>query len=61
MNCQGMIQAMAAKRYWMSPAGKTPAGTLYAAILRETKIKGCQARFHKTSRGHFVYQSPQAS
>jgi hypothetical protein len=61
MNCQELIKAMTAKGYWTSPAGKTPAATLYSAILRETKIKGGQARFRKTSRGHFVYHSPQAS
>jgi len=61
MNCPEMIAAMAAKGYWTSPAGKTPAATLYAALLREIKIKGAQARFHKTARGHFVYQTPQAS
>jgi hypothetical protein len=60
LNCQQLIQAMAAKGYWTSPAGKTPAATLYAAILRETKTKASQARFQKTSRGHFVYQSPPA-
>ena len=61
MNCQDMIAAMAAKGYWTSPAGKTPAATLYSAMTRETKTKGNQARFHKTARGLFVYQSPQAS
>ena len=61
MNCQELIQAMAAKGYWTSPAGKTPSATLYASIVRETKTKGSQARFQKTSRGHFVYHSPQAS
>jgi HB1, ASXL, restriction endonuclease HTH domain len=61
MNCQDMIQAMAAKGYWTSPAGKTPAATLYSAIMREIKTKGNQARFQKTARGHFVYQTPQAS
>jgi hypothetical protein len=61
MSCQEMIQAMAAKRYWSSPAGKTPASTLYAAITRETKTKGKQARFKKSGRGQFVYQTPQAS
>src|ERR1700726_4663392 len=30
MNCQDMIQAMADKGYWTSPAGKTPAATLYS-------------------------------
>ena len=61
MNCQEMIDAMAAKGYWTSPAGKTPAATLYSAIKRETKTKARQARFQKTARGHFVYQSPQTS
>jgi hypothetical protein len=61
MNCQELIQAMAANGYWTSPAGKTPSATLYASIMRETKTKGSQARFQKTSRGHFVYHSPQAS
>ena len=32
MNCQEMIEAMAAKGYWKSPGGKTPAATLYSAI-----------------------------
>jgi hypothetical protein len=27
-----MIEAMAAKRYWTSPGGKTPAATLYTAV-----------------------------
>ena len=60
MNCQEMIADMAAKGYWTSPAGKTPASTLYSALLRETQIKGNQARFQKTARGQFVYQAPQA-
>jgi hypothetical protein len=61
MNCQEMIKAMAAKGYWTSPAGKTPAATLYSSILRELKAKAKQARFQKTARGQFVYQTPQAS
>jgi hypothetical protein len=61
MNCQEMIQTMAAKGYWTSPAGKTPASTLYSSILRELKAKAKQARFQKTARGQFVYQAPQAS
>src|SRR2546429_3439625 len=39
MNCQEMIDAMAAKGYWTSPGGKTPSATLYSAILRELKTK----------------------
>src|SRR5262245_50571115 len=54
MNCPEMIQAMAAKGYWTSPGGKTPAATLYAAILRELSVKGKEARFRKTERGKFT-------
>jgi HB1, ASXL, restriction endonuclease HTH domain len=61
MNCQEMIAAMAAKGYWSSPAGQTPASTLYSALSREIKIKGNQARFQKTARGQFAYQTPKAS
>jgi len=50
MNCQQMIQAMADKGYWTSPAGKTPAATLYSALMRETKTKGNQARFQNQVR-----------
>jgi hypothetical protein len=52
MTCQEMIEAMAAKGYWSSPGGKTPAATLYSAILRELG-KGDQSRFAKTERGKF--------
>jgi hypothetical protein len=45
---------MAAKGYWTSPGGKTPAATLYSALLREIKVKGAQARFQKTERGKFA-------
>ena len=61
MNCQEMIAAMAAKGYWTSPAGKTPAATLCSALLREIKTKTSQARFQKAARGQFVYQTPKAS
>jgi hypothetical protein len=54
MNCQEMIDAMAAKGYWASPGGKTPHSTLYAAILREIQTKGNGARFMKTDRGKFA-------
>ena len=53
MNCQEMIDAMAAKGYWTSPGGKTPSATLYSAILRELKTKTSEARFRKTERGKF--------
>lgn len=50
-----MIEQMAAKGYWTSPGGKTPAATLYSAILREINTKGAESRFRKTERGHFAY------
>ena len=40
---------------WSSPAGKTPAATLSAAMLRELG-KGPEARVRKTDRGLFAYQ-----
>ena len=49
-----MIEHMATKGYWSSPNGKTPAATLYAAILREITTKGDQSRFTKTERGKFA-------
>jgi hypothetical protein len=53
MTCPELIEAMAAKSYWSSPEGKTPAATLYSAILRELKTKGKDSRFKKTERGKF--------
>lgn len=54
MNCQEMIEAMAQKKLWTSPGGKTPQATLYSAILREIATKGKDARFTKTERGKFA-------
>ena len=53
MSCQELITAMAAKGYWSSPKGRTPASTLYASLLRELQTKGDNARFRKTERGKF--------
>jgi hypothetical protein len=57
MNCQELITAMADKGYWTSPAGKTPAATLYSAIAKEIATKGQNARFTKTGRGRFAANS----
>jgi len=54
MTCKEMIEAMAAKNYWKSAEGKTPANTLYSAILREVNTKGKDARFKKAERGKFT-------
>jgi peptidoglycan hydrolase-like protein with peptidoglycan-binding domain len=54
MTTKELVEAMAAKGYWASPAGKTPAATLYTAILREIAAKGAGARFTKTGPGTFA-------
>ena len=54
MTCQEMIQAMSDRGYWSSPGGKTPAATLYSAILRELQTKPGTARFVKSERGKFT-------
>ncbi|RLS52887.1 MAG: hypothetical protein DWH91_15585 [Planctomycetota bacterium] len=54
MTTKAMIDAMAAKGYWTSPGGATPAQTLYSAILRELQKKGADARFTKVERGQFA-------
>jgi hypothetical protein len=53
MTCAELIATMAAQGYWSSPKGRTPAGTLYSAVLREIQTKGEKARFRKTERGKF--------
>ena len=54
MSCQELIGAMAAKGYWSSPGGRTPAATLYSAIARALTTKGAAARFAKVGRGRFA-------
>ncbi|OAI52079.1 hypothetical protein AYO47_06575 [Planctomyces sp. SCGC AG-212-M04] len=61
MASKEMIEAMAAKKYWTSPGGKTPHATLYAAILREINVKGSESRFTKTDRGHFTLKGKKAT
>ena len=53
MTTKAMIETMATKKLWASPGGKTPAATLYSAILREINTKGKEARFKKADRGLF--------
>ena len=54
LRCREMIEQMAAKGYWKSPGGQTPAATLSAAIAREINTQGQDARFKKTDRGLFA-------
>ena len=56
LTCPELIEQMAAKGYWTSPKGKTPASTLYAAIAREVKLKGAASRFIKTGPGRFAWR-----
>jgi len=52
MNTKEMVEKMLADGLWKT-GGKTPAATIYAAILREVRAKGKDARFRKTERGKF--------
>jgi len=52
MDCKAIVEKVLAKGLWQTK-GKTPAATLYAAIIREIAAKGKDARFHKTDRGLF--------
>jgi hypothetical protein len=54
LNAKEMIEAMTARSLWTSPGGKTPHATLYSAIIRESSLKGKEARFVKTERGKFA-------
>jgi hypothetical protein len=52
MDCKAIVEKVLAKGLWQTK-GKTPAATLYAAIIREIATKGKEARFRKTDRGLF--------
>jgi hypothetical protein len=52
MDCKAIVEKVLAKGVWQTK-GKTPAATLYAAVIREIATKGKEARFHKTDRGMF--------
>ena len=53
MTAGELISAMAAKKLWVSPSGKTPANTLHAALMKEINTKGNESRFQKSERGKF--------
>ncbi len=52
MNTSDMVKQMLETGLWKT-GGKTPAATIYAAIIREIAVKGEASRFRKTDRGHF--------
>ena len=47
-----MVERMLAKGLWQT-SGKTPAATIYAAVIREIAGKGDDSRFRKVDRGKF--------
>jgi len=53
LNCKTIVERAIGKGYWKTN-GKTPAGTIYAAILREMQKKDDKARFRKAERGKFT-------
>ncbi len=53
MTCGALVEAMIAQGLWKT-SGKTPAATIYSAILREITTKGDESRFKKTDRGLFT-------
>jgi short subunit dehydrogenase-like uncharacterized protein len=54
MTCKQMVEAMAERKLWSSPGGKTPEATLYASLLRELAKKGDASRFVKAEPGRFA-------
>jgi hypothetical protein len=53
LNCKEMVEKVLATGLWQTK-GRTPAATLYSAILREITTKGEAGRFRKVERGKFV-------
>jgi hypothetical protein len=54
MSAPELIAAMAEQKLWSWPNGKTPAVTLYSAILREINTKRRDSRFTRPERGKFA-------
>ena len=53
MRSEELIVLMQEQKLWTSPGGKTPAATLYAAIITESKKKGEASRFRKAGKAMF--------
>ncbi len=59
MDCKTVVEKVLASGRWQTK-GKTPAATLYSAIIREVAKKGKGARFTKTGRGKFAHAGKEA-
>ncbi len=57
LSCRQLIQIMAEKGLWKSPAGASPDRTVYSAMLREIATKGDQSRFVRVERGRFAHKA----
>lgn len=53
MTCADITKAILQRKLW-STAGKTPAATINAAMIREIQVKGRESRFKKAGRGLFA-------
>jgi hypothetical protein len=53
LNAKELVKRILAEGIWRSD-GKTPASTIYAAMIREIKNKGSNARFKKVGPGDFT-------
>jgi len=52
LSAKEMVDRMLAQGLWQT-GGKTPAATIYSAIIREISVKGDASRFRKVERGKF--------
>ncbi len=53
LTAAALVERMAAARLWSSPGGKTPAATLYAAMIRDIAAKKGASRFQRIGKGLF--------
>lgn len=56
MGIKVLVEKMLNDGLWTT-GGATPASTIYAAIIREIKVKGADSRFKKSGRGEFELAS----
>lgn len=53
LGAKEIVERMLAQGLWTT-GGKTPAATIYAAMIREIAAKGAGSRFQKVERGRFT-------
>lgn len=58
LSARELIERMTERGLWTSPAGKTPAATLYAAIIRDIAAHPDTTRFCKAAPGRFAAAAP---